>query len=1477
MTSAALVFAAASLVIGELPLNTYPFSDPDPVPATGEARWPYFRYDGASATGMTQIWQTVVLENKHLRLTIVPAVGGKVWGATDKATGRDFIYFNHAAKFRNIAMRGPWASGGIEFNFGIIGHSPSSSTPVDWCVRTNTDGSVSYFCGNTELINRTTWQVEVRLGEDDAFFTTRTRWHNGSNLPCPYYHWMNAAYSTRGDPELVFPGSFQVGHEGDAHPWPIDEAGRDIHFVNANDFGGNKSYHICGGDTRLFGVWWKDWNFGSYHRNDYGEKYGRKVWMWALSREGGVWENLLTDSDGQYMELQSGRGFNQPRRKTWQTPFKHPTFAPGGTDEFAEEWGLWRDRREFEKAWDVTNAVERAQIMPDDFDWTTAYGLFLRGEQALRERDDVSAEKFLRLSLKKDQCFSPSLVTLAELCFRRAKTGEASDLAEKALRINAYDPAANYWSGRAARIRGEASKALERLGLSAYSPYWRAAACAEMSKIYLSMGDWGGALAAAEKCRAANAKSIDGFALSVLALRELGRTEAAESVLRESLAVWPLSRVLQSLNGGGGPTCAEWPSEVELETAFWFLDCGRMKAAKRHFDAAKCLMGDLMLAWIDRDNAALDRVASEDIRFAFAFRREYVPVLDWAMCEHRNWRFKYLRAQFAAANGDEALAKRLLDAVEDADDAVFYIYRGTAADLDRAAKIEDSWRIGRAKMKLLADAGRWSEVKLVGEAYLKKFPECNPIQILYAKSLLELKDYDGCLDYLSGVSILPSEFGDNATDIWQAAQREKGLEETWPESLGKGKPYEDEPDTFELPVTGAAWGCGANTDPNFLSPDLNIVFADRSGKETKETFCDVHWMGTHILTGKIPAGKKFVRAELSGGKKEYNRLIRIGKPRLFREKFPPLDIRLSPREKLPFPVRQVATNGFTKVTEVSLVAGARKEVRLPEVDGKRVVRSFPVPYLTFGERKDRAVVELLDDGTFRFAYFDWTVSNASKVEDRGRVARYLPRTDGKYNPVRERMIVKRSRNFEDVLPDIPNPPSPWRHETGTRVWRSHASSVRADDIALWREVKKAGMDRIAVTDHETMWRDNGEPFTFCTVAAAGKGGDAGAREYSRVMREELGFRYGPYNNFTDLASASPYFTRDRVGRRADGSFQPAWMRCYGPKPAIAPQAAREFTPILKSKFGFDCVYCDVHTSQLPWYRTDYDARVPGAATYAAVFYAWGEALLSQRELIGGPVWSEGAHHFMYAGLVDGSYGHDRGYDFEKEPWIVDFDLLKMHPLNCDFGMGSLSMFSPPKSDLEMQYYLPGTPKGRDHLIARFLAATLAFGHAGYLILDSCWDPAKPFGSAYGVKCNPLWRKSGLPAEALRSYFIIQAIAARYTQSTVESIRYVDREGRQLTTSDAIRSGVVGRNQIVVKYRDGTVVVVNGSESEPMKTLVGARIVSLGPIGYQAWSTGVEVESDIVDGRRRNFCRAPEYEYREIEGERPHVVLKGVKK
>ncbi|MCL2120611.1 MAG: DUF5107 domain-containing protein, partial [Planctomycetaceae bacterium] len=69
------------------------------------------------------------------------------------------------------------------------------------------------------------------------------------------------------------------------------------------------------------------------------DRRGRKIWIWGLSREGMIWEKLLTDPPGkQYLEIQAGRLFIQNSGGSSATPFKHRDFEPFAVDCWEEHW-----------------------------------------------------------------------------------------------------------------------------------------------------------------------------------------------------------------------------------------------------------------------------------------------------------------------------------------------------------------------------------------------------------------------------------------------------------------------------------------------------------------------------------------------------------------------------------------------------------------------------------------------------------------------------------------------------------------------------------------------------------------------------------------------------------------------------------------------------------------------------------------------------------------------------------------------------------------------------------------------------------------------------------------------------------------------------------------------------------------------------------------------------------------------------------
>ncbi|NLS97090.1 MAG: hypothetical protein GXX96_33555 [Planctomycetaceae bacterium] len=541
------------------------------------------------------------------------------------------------------------------------------------------------------------------------------------------------------------------------------------------------------------------------------------------------------------------------------------------------------------------------------------------------------------------------------------------------------------------------------------------------------------------------------------------------------------------------------------------------------------------------------------------------------------------------------------------------------------------------------------------------------------------------------------------------------------------------------------------------------------------------------------------------------------------------------------------------VVDFECLGGVVGEVRTGRAVGLKQTELVTIPFLTCGSMRPAVVVST--DGPkpmFLMGLFDHFRTNASEffavneINESGVTyhggTRYHPlwdpesRLQNGRNDCFERLFLTVAPTFEEVLPNMPNPKSPWMEVTGSRVWRAHGASDRQADAAFWRRVARFGMTEIVVTDHEVGWRDGGESFTLRTRAAPGKGGDEGQAEYSRIMRG-LGLRYGIYNNYRDFAPVNEHWDPHGVVRESDGQLQPAWARCYVLKPTRAVELESHLSPIIQQKFQLDTAYCDVHTAVTPWSSVDYDARVPGAGRMADVIYAYGEIMLHQKQAWNGPVYSEGNNHWYYCGLTDGNYGQDQAARLTENPWLVDFDLQKLHPLCCNFGMGNPGMFFGRTGMRKI------TSADWPAKLDQFLAATLAFGHTGFFV-----------------------REAG-EAESLRSYFSVQQIHQRYAVDTVESIHYADAGGNLLDTSTALAGGDFRRSQIRTRYRGGMEVWVNGHPEYSWKIHPGDRPqdspVVLPPFGWYACDTqkkDLVGLSAIVDGRRADYVDGPKYTY-----------------
>jgi len=488
------------------------------------------------------------------------------------------------------------------------------------------------------------------------------------------------------------------------------------------------------------------------------------------------------------------------------------------------------------------------------------------------------------------------------------------------------------------------------------------------------------------------------------------------------------------------------------------------------------------------------------------------------------------------------------------------------------------------------------------------------------------------------------------------------------------------------------------------------------------------------------------------------------------------------------------------IVDISASAPVVERIALGRAEPVREAKLFRVPFLTYGGSDPHV---LYANGLFLFTQFDWYQSDASALIGRGMLgpdwavfngeAEYRQKTDGMRNSVRERLFITASPEFQEVLPTIPNPKSPFRELQGERLWRVRFGADYRAEIADAVRLRSYGCDKVTIRYHEETWRDAGESFTFRLDAAPAKGGDAALRRFVSAIKN-LGWRVGLYTNYCDYAPVNRFWNENWVSRLPNGDWQRAWPRCYAPKPMIAVEMEAKLAPQIQAKFGENHSYCDVHTCVSPFDRVDYDARVPGAATFRRTFECFARLLHNEKSAHQGPVYSEGTNHWWYAGLTDGNYGQLNSPGPSQVPLLVDFDLLKMHPLEMDAGMGAPDMFF----------------RDQPHNLDQYIATTLAYGHIGFLEWESLEG-------------------------ALKIYYMMQQAQKRYAMAPVRKIEY-DDNGELVDTSRALVSGSYLKNRVHAVYENGTEVYVNGS-AQPWPIKGPDHRFVLPEWGYLVWRPG----------------------------------------
>jgi len=127
--------------------------------------YPYPIIERVSDEKHDQEWTAIWLENRYLKIMLLPELGGRVQMALDKTNGHHFVYYNQVIKPALVGLTGPWLSDGIEFNWPQH-HRSTTYEPVDYTIEANADGSKTVWFSEIERMFRTKGMAGFTLHPD---------------------------------------------------------------------------------------------------------------------------------------------------------------------------------------------------------------------------------------------------------------------------------------------------------------------------------------------------------------------------------------------------------------------------------------------------------------------------------------------------------------------------------------------------------------------------------------------------------------------------------------------------------------------------------------------------------------------------------------------------------------------------------------------------------------------------------------------------------------------------------------------------------------------------------------------------------------------------------------------------------------------------------------------------------------------------------------------------------------------------------------------------------------------------------------------------------------------------------------------------------------------------------------------------------------------------------------------------------------
>jgi hypothetical protein len=298
-----------------------------------DAGWlPHRGQDDYDRSRSIRDFVALVLENDFLRATFLPEVGGRLWSLVHKPLGRELLFANPAFQPGNLAVRGAWVTGGVEWNACVYGHAPHTCSPLFAALVEDPQFGPVLRMYEWDRTRCTPFQLDFLLPAGSPLLFVRVRLTNPHDATIPMYWWSNIAVSASPDVRVIAPAkrAYTYDYWGPVKAVGVPHDGElDLTYPSNIPYGADYFFRIPNGSRPWITA--LDQDGRGPIQTSTSRQAGRKLFAWGSQSGGDRWQDFLSTPGQRFFEIQAGLS---------RTQLECAPMPPHAEWEWMEAYGL---------------------------------------------------------------------------------------------------------------------------------------------------------------------------------------------------------------------------------------------------------------------------------------------------------------------------------------------------------------------------------------------------------------------------------------------------------------------------------------------------------------------------------------------------------------------------------------------------------------------------------------------------------------------------------------------------------------------------------------------------------------------------------------------------------------------------------------------------------------------------------------------------------------------------------------------------------------------------------------------------------------------------------------------------------------------------------------------------------------------------------------------------------------------------------